>query len=171
MMPENTTPIEAILHVETLGEKLYKTAKKVRSMSLAERQANAAIEHAKELAETGRMGYQEKIMTREFFKANKEALTVPPEKTLDEVVEEMYESQKKSYELLEKQGLKVSYKELDLPSTLDINMDGETRRIVEMEKRFTESVVTVSWDYTPDVDAGKDLPGLAGNGDNIIVAP
>ena len=46
---------------------------------------------------------------------------------------------------MEQDGFKVTYDELELPSTLDINMDAQTRQMVEQTKRFTESVVTVSW--------------------------
>ena len=46
---------------------------------------------------------------------------------------------------MEDEGFKVTYEELDLPSTLGINMDAQTRRMVEETKRFTEATVTVSW--------------------------
>jgi hypothetical protein len=84
-------------------------------------------------------------MTLEFFKANRQAIKVPEGVEADDYVNKLYTAQKESYKLMEDEGFKVTYEELDLPSTLDINMDAQTRRMVEDTKRFTESTVTVSW--------------------------
>lgn len=127
------------------ADRLRGIAKKAKSRTLPQRYAYQNLKKAEEMAEEGITEFRDKIMTREFFKANKQAIRVPEGKDPDEYTEELYLAQKECYKLMEADGFKVTYEELDLPSTLDINMDAETRRIVENTKRFTESTVVVSW--------------------------
>jgi len=129
----------------TMADRLRELAMSVRNRSLAERYAHDAMERAKEMAESGHLSYQDKIFTREFFKANKQAMSIPQGEDADEYLEKLYLAQKESYALMAKEGFKIEYTELELPSTLDINMDAQTRQLVEQTKRFTEAMVTVSW--------------------------
>ena len=136
---------ECTIKVPTVADELRELATKVQKMSVAERQADRALEQAREMAKEGRTEFREKIMTRDFFLANKEMLAIPEDKTAEEVAEECYRSQKDTYKIMEGWGFKVTYKELDLPSTLDISMDARTRQMVEQTRRFTEAEVVVSW--------------------------
>lgn len=133
------------IKVPTMADELHELAERVKKMTLAERQAERIFEHARELAQEGRTEIREKVMTKEFFRANKEMLAMPEDKSLDEVVDEFYDSQKQCYDLVRKQGFTVEYKELDLPSTFDISMDPDTRQIVEQTKRFTEAEAVIRW--------------------------
>ena len=129
----------------TLADELHEIASRVRKMTLAERQAERIFEQARELAKEGRTEIREKVMTKEFFRVNKEMLAMPEDKNLEEVVDEYYGSQKECYDIVRKNGFTVEYKELDLPSTFDINMDPNTRQIVEQTKRFTEAEAVITW--------------------------
>ena len=140
---KDTNPLT--IKVPTLADELHAIAEKVKKMTLAERQAERIFEQARELSKEGRTEIREKVMTKEFFRANKEMLAMPEDKSLDEVVDEFYGSQKECYDLVRKQGFTVEYKELDLPSTFDINMDPNTRQIVEQTKRFTEAEAVIKW--------------------------
>lgn len=144
IIPDNA--FIADVKVPTIADKLRDIAMAVRNRSLAERYACDAIDKAKELAESGHLSYQDKIFTREFFKANKQAMAIPQGEDADEYLEKLYLAQKESYALMAKEGFKITYTDLELPSTLDINMDAQTRQLVEQTKRFTESMVTVSWE-------------------------
>ena len=137
----------SILSLRTFNqaERLRQIAEKARARTLAERYAHQNLRKAEEMAEEGITEFKDRIMTLEFFKANKQALKVPEGVEVDDYVNELYAAQKESYKLMEDEGFKVTYEELDLPSTLDINMDAQTRRMVEETKRYTESTVTVSW--------------------------
>jgi hypothetical protein len=128
------------------ADRLRKIAETARARTLAQRYAYQNLKKAEEMAEEGITEFKDRIMTLEFFKANKQAIKVPPGVDQDDYVETLYKAQKESYKLMEDEGFKVTYEELDLPSTLDINMDAQTRRMVEETKRFTESTVTVSWE-------------------------
>ena len=132
--------------VPTVADELRETALKVQRMSMAEVQASRALDHARELAKEGKTEFHEKVMTKEFFLANKEMLAIPEDKTAEDVAEECYASQRETYKIMEGWGFKVTYKDLDLPSTLDISMDARTRQIVEQTRRFTEAEVVVSWE-------------------------
>ena len=129
----------------TKADRLRDIAEKARARSLAQRYAFQNLKKAEEMAEEGFTEFKDKIMTKEFFKANRAAMAVPEGEDPDEYIGKLYDAQKECYRLMEDEGFKVTYEELGLPSTLDINMDAQTRRIVEETKRFTESVVTVSW--------------------------
>jgi hypothetical protein len=133
------------IKVPTLADELHAIAEKVKKMTLAERQAERIFEQARELSKEGRTEIREKVMTKEFFRVNKEMLAMPEDKSLDEVVDEFYDSQKECYDLVRKQGFTVEYKELDLPSTFDLSMDPHTRHIVEQTKRFTEAEAVIKW--------------------------
>jgi hypothetical protein len=137
----------SILSLRTFNqaERLRQIAEKARARTLAERYAYQNLRKAEEMAEEGITEFKDRIMTLEFFKANRQAIKVPEGVEVDDYVNELYTAQKESYKLMEDEGFKVTYEELDLPSTLDINMDAQTRRMVEDTKRFTESTVTVSW--------------------------
>jgi sugar phosphate isomerase/epimerase len=128
------------------ADRLRKIAETARARTMAQRYAYQNLKKAEEMAEEGITEFKDRIMTLEFFKANKQAIKVPPGVDPDDYVETLYKAQKESYKLMEDEGFKVTYEELDLPSTLDINMDAQTRRMVEETKRFTESTVTVSWE-------------------------
>ena len=128
------------------ADRLRKIAEAAKARTLAQRYAYQNLKKAEEMAEEGITEFKDRIMTLEFFKANKQAIKVPPGVDPDDYVETLYKAQKESYKLMEDEGFKVTYEELDLPSTLDINMDAQTRRMVEETKRFTESTVTVSWE-------------------------
>ena len=128
------------------ADRLRKIAETARARTLAQRYAYQNLKKAEEMAEEGITEFKDRIMTLEFFKANKQAIKVPPGGDPGDYVETLYKAQKESYKLMEDEGFKVTYEELDLPSTLDINMDAQTRRMVEETKRFTESTVTVSWE-------------------------
>ena len=137
----------SILSLRTFNqaERLRQIAEKARARTLAERYAYQNLRKAEEMAEEGITEFKDRIMTLEFFKANRQAIKVPEGVEVDDYVNELYIAQKESYKLMEDEGFKVTYEELDLPSTLDINMDAQTRRMVEETKRYTESTVTVSW--------------------------
>ena len=137
-----------ILSLRTFNqaERLRQIAEKARARTLAERYAYQNLRKAEEMAEEGITEFKDRIMTLEFFKANRQAIKVPEGVEVDDYVNELYAAQKESYKLMEDEGFKVTYEELDLPSTLDINMDAQTRRMVEETKRFTEATVTVSWE-------------------------
>lgn len=144
---ENKPRIQDLkLFIPKTADRLRDIATKARARSMAERMAYQATKRAEEMAEEGLTEFKDKIMTLEFFKANKSAMPIPEGEDADEYVKKMYDSQKESYALMEKDGFKVTYDELELPSTLDINMDAQTRQMVEQTRRFTESVVTVSWE-------------------------
>lgn len=128
------------------ADRLRKIAETAKARTLAQRYAYQNLKKAEEMAEEGITEFKDRIMTLEFFKANKQAIKVPPGVDPDDYVETLYKAQKESYKLMEDEGFKVTFEELDLPSTLDINMDAQTRRMVEETKRFTESTVTVSWE-------------------------
>jgi len=128
------------------ADRLRKIAETAKARTMAQRYAYQNLKKAEEMAEEGITEFKDRIMTLEFFKANKQAIKVPPGVDPDDYVETLYKAQKESYKLMEDEGFKVTYEELDLPSTLDINMDAQTRRMVEETKRFTESTVTVSWE-------------------------
>lgn len=128
------------------ADRLRKIAETAKARTLAQRYAYQNLKKAEEMAEEGITEFKDRIMTLEFFKANKQAIKVPPGVDPADYVETLYKAQKESYKLMEDEGFKVTFEELDLPSTLDINMDAQTRRMVEETKRFTESTVTVSWE-------------------------
>ena len=143
---QTTAPQNFMLVLPTEADRLRKIAEVARSRTLPQRYAQQSLKKAKELAEEGITEFKDKIMTRAFFKENKMAFKAPEGVELDDYLETIYNAQKECYALLEKEGFKVTYSELDLPSTLDINMDAATRRMVEDTKRLTESTVTVSWE-------------------------
>lgn len=128
------------------ADRLRKIAADAKARTLPQRYAYQNLKKAEEMAEEGITEFKDRIMTLEFFKANKQAIKVPDGIDPDDYIESLYKAQKESYKLMEDEGFKVTYEELDLPSTLDINMDAQTRRMVEETKRFTESMVTVSWE-------------------------
>lgn len=128
------------------ADRLRKIAETEKARTLAQRYAHQNLKKAEEMAEEGITEFKDRIMTLEFFKANKQAIKVPDGVDTDDYIESLYKAQKESYKLMEDEGFKVTYEGLDLPSTLDINMDAQTRRMVEETKRFTESMVTVSWE-------------------------
>jgi hypothetical protein len=127
------------------ADRLRKIAETAKARTLAQRYAYQNLKKAEEMAEEGITEFKDRIMTLEFFKANKQAIKVPDGVDPDDYIESLYTAQKESYKLMEDEGFKVTYEQLDLPSTLDINMDADTRQMVETTKRFTESTVTVSW--------------------------
>lgn len=128
------------------ADRLRKIAQEARTRTLPQRYAYQNLKKAEELAEEGITEFKDKIMSMEFFKVNKAAMRIPVGVDPDEYIETLYKAQKESYKLMEDEGFKVTYEELELPSTLDINMDAQTRQIVEQTKRFTESMVKVSWE-------------------------
>ena len=129
----------------TQADRLRQIAETARARSLPQRYAYQNLKKAEEMAEDGLTEFTDRIMTREFFKANMQAFKVPEGVTPDEYADTLYSAQKETYKLMEDEGFKVTYEELDLPSTLDINMDAQTRQMIEATRRFTESKVTVSW--------------------------
>ena len=144
--PEVRNGLDRIRTMEyKTADRLRDIARRAKSRTLAQRYAYQNTRKAEEMAEEGITEFRDKIMTQEFFKANRQAIRVPEGKDPDDYAKELYEAQKECYKLMEDEGFKVTYQELDLPSTLDINMDAQTRRMVEETKRFTESTVVVSW--------------------------
>ena len=99
---------------QNTAERLKDIAMTARSRSMAERLAYQATKKAEEMAEDGYTEFKDKIMTLEFFKANKSAMPIPEGEDVDEYVQKLYDSQKESYSLMEQDGFKVTYDELEL---------------------------------------------------------